>query len=43
MTDMRMLEDHIAITHVIQQVARAFDEKLHDSLLPRSHLPRMQG
>src|ERR1041384_5467612 len=36
MTDMRMLEDHIAITHVIQQVARAFDEKLHDSLLPKS-------
>ena len=36
MTDIRMLEDHIAITHVIQQVARAFDEKLHDTLLPKS-------
>ena len=28
-------EDHIAITEVIQQVGRAFDEKRHDSLLPR--------
>jgi len=36
MTDLRRLEDQLAITHVIQQVARAFDEKLHESLLPKS-------
>lgn len=29
-------EDHIAITHVIQQVARGFDDKRHDELLPKS-------
>ena len=29
-------EDVQAITHVIQQVARAFDEKMHDELLPKS-------
>jgi SnoaL-like protein len=29
------VEDRLAIVHVIQQVARAFDEKLHDELLPK--------
>ena len=28
-------EDRLAIIHVIQQVARAFDEKMHDDLLPK--------
>ena len=28
-------EDRLAIIHVIQQVARAFDEKMHDALLPK--------
>ena len=36
MTDQRTLADHIAIMHVIQQVARGFDEKLHDTLLPKA-------
>ena len=27
-------EDQLAIHHVIQEVARAFDEKLHDQILP---------
>ncbi|MEQ8231600.1 MAG: nuclear transport factor 2 family protein [Gammaproteobacteria bacterium] len=31
----RETADHIAITHVIREVARAFDEKLHETLLPR--------
>ena len=35
MTDNRRFEDELAIIHVIQQVARAFDEKLHDELLPK--------
>ena len=34
MTTGGQFEDHIAINHVIQQVARAFDEKLHDEILP---------
>jgi hypothetical protein len=36
MNELRKLEDHLAIVHVIQQVARAFDEKLHDELLPKA-------
>ena len=32
MTSRNLLEDRLAITHVIQQVARNFDEKLHDGL-----------
>jgi len=36
MTDHRTFEDRVAIIHVIQQVARAFDEKMHDELLPKS-------
>lgn len=36
MSDQRALEDRLAIIHVIQQVARAFDEKMHDELLPKS-------
>ena len=36
MSELRALEDRLAITHVIQQVARAFDEKMHDELLPKS-------
>jgi hypothetical protein len=49
MTDVRRSEDHLAIVHVIQQVARAFDEKLHDELLPKcftedaSTLYRLRG
>ena len=35
MSDVRRPEDELAIVRVIQQVARAFDEKLHDELLPR--------
>jgi hypothetical protein len=34
MADTGMTEDRVAIAHVIQQVARAFDEKMHDALLP---------
>lgn len=34
MSDIQQLEDRLAITHIIQQAARAFDEKLHASLLP---------
>ena len=29
-------EDEAAIAHTIRQVARAFDEKLHDELLPKA-------
>jgi len=36
MADFGTTEDRLAIVHVIQQVARAFDEKMHDELLPRS-------
>lgn len=36
MADIRTLEDRMEITHVIQQVARAFDEKMHEELLPQS-------
>lgn len=36
MTELRRLQDHIAIVHVIQQVARGFDEKRHDELLPQA-------
>ena len=35
MADPRSVEDRLEIVHVIQQVARAFDEKMHDELLPR--------
>ena len=35
MSDVQRLADHLAIIHTIQQVARAFDEKLHDELLPK--------
>lgn len=35
MNDARRPEDQLAIVHVIQQVARAFDEKMHDELLPK--------
>lgn len=34
MADPRALEDRLGIVHVIQQVARGFDEKMHDELLP---------
>jgi hypothetical protein len=33
MADIDNTRDHIAITHTIQEVARAFDEKLHNQLL----------
>ncbi len=36
MTASHELQDHLDITRVIQQVARAFDEKLHDDLLPKA-------
>ncbi len=36
MTLIEHSEDHLAIIHVIQQVARGFDEKMHDELLPKS-------
>jgi hypothetical protein len=35
MADGGTTEDRLAIIHVIQQVARAFDEKMHDALLPK--------
>ena len=35
MADNREADDRLAIIHVIQQVARAFDEKTHDTLLPK--------
>src|SRR5215471_11287688 len=35
MADIATIEDRLAIAHVIQQVARAFDEKMHDALLPK--------
>ena len=35
MSDLRRLEDELAIARVIREVARAFDEKLHDEILPR--------
>jgi hypothetical protein len=36
MTDPHALTDRLAIADVIRQVARAFDEKMHDTLLPQS-------
>ena len=36
MSDLDNAQAHIAITHTIQEVARAFDEKLHDQLLPEA-------
>jgi len=36
MAERRSPEDILGITHIIQQVARAFDEKMHDELLPKS-------
>ena len=38
MDELRALADQAAITRVIQQVARAFDEKRHDELLPQVFL-----
>jgi hypothetical protein len=35
MADTGTTEDRLAIAHVIGQVARAFDEKMHDALLPK--------
>lgn len=35
MSESSTLNDHIAIAHAIQEVARAFDEKLHSDLLPK--------
>ncbi len=32
--DLRLIQDHLEITQVIQKVGRAFDEKRHDALLP---------
>lgn len=34
MSDFDRPHDHIAIAHTIHEVARAFDEKLHDEVLP---------
>lgn len=35
MPDSDSIADKLAITHTIQEVARAFDEKLHQELLPQ--------
>lgn len=35
MSDSHSIADTLGITHAIQEVARAFDEKLHHELLPR--------
>jgi hypothetical protein len=42
MTDNQSLQDRLEITHIIQQAARAFDEKLHDELLPKTFLDDAQ-
>lgn len=35
MSEFTVVEDKLAIIHTIQEVARAFDEKLHHELLPQ--------
>jgi len=39
MTDIQTLADRVAIESVIRDVARAFDEKCHEALLPRCFTP----